>query len=155
MRKLEERFWEKVKKNEGCWIWTGSCNMQGYGHIGEGGVGGRTLAAHRIAYELTYGSIPAETCVLHHCDNPICVNPKHLFLGTQTENLIDMTKKGRRKYKAHIGEDNGRAKLTWNEVRNIRKRYKAGDSRMNLANRYSMSWNTINSIIKNKLWKEY
>jgi len=154
MRKLEERFWEKVKKSKGCWIWTGSCNMKGYGHIGEGGIGGRTLAAHRVAYELTYGSIPTGRFVLHHCDNPSCVNPKHLFLGTQRDNVIDMTKKGHKRYKAHIGEDNGRAKLTWNKVRNIRKRYKAGENRMNLANEYGVHWSTINRIVKNKRWKE-
>ena len=88
-----QRFWEKVqKKSGGCWTWLGAKNNQGYGNFN---VGGKFERAHRIAYCLSIGEVPAGLFVLHHCDNPSCVNPKHLFLGTQKDNMQDCLKKGR------------------------------------------------------------
>ena len=100
-RDPELRFWEKVDKNgpihptltTPCWIWTAFCNADGYGVFG---TGAKTLISpHRFSWELHFGPIPDGLWVLHKCDNPPCVNPSHLFLGTQLDNIQDMLSKGR------------------------------------------------------------
>lgn len=101
---LEERFWSKVKRGgtDACWEWQASKARGGYGQVW---CDGRMRLAHRIVWVLTNGSIPAGLYVLHRCDNPPCVNPKHLFLGTQADNMADMQEKGRRV--DHYGDENG------------------------------------------------
>jgi hypothetical protein len=93
-----ERIWDnKVVTETGCWEWQGA-KTKGYGMIGHGrrsDPGTRVKQVHRVAWELTYGPIPEGTSVLHSCDNPPCYNPTHLFLGTQADNVADMTAKGR------------------------------------------------------------
>ncbi len=91
---LEERFWAKVRKSDGCWEWTGAANRQGYGRIALGRASG-PRRAHRIAWELTHGPVPDGLWVLHHCDNPPCVRPDHLWLGTRADNARDCRLKGR------------------------------------------------------------
>ena len=88
---MEQRFWAKVKKSEGCWEWT-ACKSMGYGQIKHGG---KMVASHRLSYEMAYGKFPKELHVLHTCDNPGCVKPEHLWLGTHKENQKDKTEKGR------------------------------------------------------------
>jgi DNA-binding Xre family transcriptional regulator len=88
----EQRFWSKVDRSGDCWLWTGARRPLGYGALK---VDGHVLHAHRVAYELVYGEIPAELVVLHTCDNPPCVNPAHLRLGTRSDNTRDMYAKGR------------------------------------------------------------
>jgi hypothetical protein len=97
---IETRLWEKVQKepNGGCWLWTGGTTNGGYGVIGVGR--GRLHRAHRISWEIANGPIPDGLKVLHRCDNPPCVNPAHLFLGTQVDNMRDCAAKGRHKLKA-------------------------------------------------------
>ena len=96
VRPLEDRFWPKVQKSEGCWFWiAGGDGPDGYGRIREGRAGSRFLLAHRVAWELTYGPIPDGLFVCHHCDNRRCVRPDHLFLGTADDNNKDMQRKGR------------------------------------------------------------
>ncbi len=87
----EQRFWSKVDRSGDCWLWTAARRPLGYGALK---VGGRVLHAHRVAYELVYGKIPPDLIVLHICDNPPCVNPAHLRVGTRSENTRDMYAKG-------------------------------------------------------------
>lgn len=92
IKPLAERFWQKVKKSDSCWEWQGANVPKGYGIIGKDG---RNQYAHRVSWELHTGVIPKGLLVCHHCDNPKCVRPDHLFVGTHQDNLRDMSRKGR------------------------------------------------------------
>lgn len=116
-RSLADRFWAKVEKSDGCWLWRGAISGSGYGTIWQGGTVG--LRAHRVSWELHNGPIPAGQGVLHRCDTPACVNPSHLFLGSHLENMRDMYGKGRRRHP--VGERNGNARLTAEDVARIRR----------------------------------
>lgn len=99
-----KKFWSKVDKSGGptaCWIWTGIKSGGGYGGML---FGGKERLAHRISYELANDEIPPGLCICHHCDNRICVNPSHLFMGTHQDNMRDMVWKGRHRY----GKEHGR-----------------------------------------------
>ena len=87
-----DRFWAKVDKSGDCWMWTASKHQKGYGQVR---IEGKLYRAHRLSYEWTYGSFDKKLCVCHKCDNPSCVKPEHLFLGTVTDNMRDMCVKGR------------------------------------------------------------
>lgn len=87
-----ERFWSKVKKTESCWIWCGGKIKDGYGHFH---LNRKQHKAHRISWQIINGEIPPGIWACHHCDNPSCVRPDHLFLGTTSDNQIDSAKKGR------------------------------------------------------------
>ena len=115
-RDLGERFWSKVDVGpvEVCWEWQAH-TVRGYGGIK---VDCKTKKAHRVAWELTSGPIPEDMCVLHKCDNPLCVNPSHLFLGTQSDNIQDRVSKGR--CSATSGEAHYRCKLSDEQVAGIR-----------------------------------
>ena len=89
---LGDRFWEKVEKTDGCWIWIGAKNRRGYGVFV---IDGKQKLAHRIAYSLTRGPVSASVVLLHACDNRVCVNPSHLVPGTNQQNREDMFYKGR------------------------------------------------------------
>lgn len=123
----EDRFWSKVYfcDNE-CWEWTASLHKDGYGNFHKKLSSGRFVyvLAHRYSYELWFGEIPEGMYVCHTCDNPKCVNPSHLFLGTQQDNMDDMLSKGRLNDRS--GENNSRSKLTWDEVEFIRYSYSKG-----------------------------
>lgn len=92
---LGDRFWFYVRKTSGCWLWTGATYPDGYGKLRRPGKYGREVRAHRLAYELQVGSIPPGLCVCHRCDNPLCVRPGHLWLGTHGDNTADKMQKGR------------------------------------------------------------
>jgi len=101
MRKtVAERFWDKVDKTGECWLWTGA-RRRAYGYVGNGK--GKVVDAQRLAWEITFGEIPEGLYVLHKCDNPQCVRPSHLFLGTARDNTLDMVAKGRHKGGAPVG----------------------------------------------------
>lgn len=99
---MAKRLWAKVTRSDGCWIWTGATHPNGYGHLrGEGGVAAPFVYAHRAVYELTFGPIPDGLSVCHTCDNPRCVRPDHLWLGTASDNMRDCVAKGRDRW--HLG----------------------------------------------------
>lgn len=181
------RFWEKVRirGRDECWPWTASKGRDGYGHLGLGSQidGSRgTYYAHRVAWTIAYGPVPAGLCVLHSCDVPGCQDPHHFFLGDVAANCADMMQKGRgikasgdrhgsrthpeclargnrhgsrtHPERTARGERNGRAKLTEQDVRDIRRRYAAGDiTQVALAQEYSVSDVTISLIVRHEIWK--
>jgi predicted XRE-type DNA-binding protein len=147
-RPLKQRFWEKVVISEGCWEWTGCRTKEGYGVIGENG---KTKLAHRVAWELENGEIPEGLFVCHHCDNPACVNPDHLFLGTHSDNMVDMVKKGRGV--DNRGEINGRSKLNENQILKIRRLYATNlFSQQELGNKFGVNQAQISNIVNKKSW---
>lgn len=146
------RFWSKVDKSnpDGCWLWTGSKVPFGYGTTYYNGKPQRT---HRISYKIAHGEIPDDVCVLHKCDNPACVNPDHLFLGTKHDNTQDMVKKGRQKYVTHNGSENGNSKLKESDVTQIRCLFESGYSQKGIAKLFSISTRTVCQIVENETWK--
>lgn len=156
-----------------CWLWTAHCASNGYGSFTPSHL---PIGAHRFSYELHVGPIPYGLYVLHHCDVRQCVNPQHLFVGTQKENIDDMIAKGRRPNQANTcraiqpkalavlaahpelrarGERNGSAKLTWDQVREIRQLYEIGSTSYGkLGAQFGVHQSTISLIVKRKKWKE-
>jgi len=153
-----KRFWDKVdiKSKDECWEWRAAISSSGYGSFG---FKEKVQLAHRVSYELTNGSIPDGEgyhgmCVCHSCDNKSCVNPSHLFLGTQKENIKDMFKKGREVRGLNKGERAGSAKLKEVDIVNIRAIYKYTKvSQYRLANIYSVAQSAISKIVLRKSWK--
>lgn len=128
----------------GCWLFCGAINSKGYGVL-------TRRLAHRVAYELLVGPMPAGMCVCHRCDVRCCVNPAHLFLGTHQDNMDDMTAKGRRNG-VSAGTNNRHAKLTWESVNAIREGYANGDSYAALARRYGVGPTAISRVCRGQSW---
>lgn len=148
-----ERFKSKFEKDEitGCWNWTAG-KAYGYGRFR---FAGWMQFAHRVAYQLYIGEIPDGLYCLHHCDNPSCVNPGHLFLGTQSDNMRDRDNKGRGGGggAAPYGERNGKAILTEDKVRTIRTMWSTGTRQSSLAREFGVAQSTISGIIHFRNWK--
>jgi len=146
------KFWKQVEKGHRCWLWIGHTNRDGYGRLAVYHRG--MQLAHRISWEIHNGPIPDGLNVLHHCDIPACVNPSHLYLGTQKDNVRDMIVRGRANWENRkAGEENGNAKLTETEVREIRKLHAIGNSTRRLARIYQVGKTTVKHVVNRDTWK--
>lgn len=147
----DDRFWRKVAKagRTECWMWKGAKKPSGYGNVRRNKV---YTTAHRLAWELTFGPIPKGMQIQHSCDTPSCCNPNHLMLGTVVSNYVDMLKKGRDKTNhrnRRYGIDNHNAKLTKEQVEEIRRYYVPGKVRqVDLAEKYGVSQVLISIITR-------
>lgn len=146
------RFWSKVEKTDDCWLWIAGTDKNGYGLIK---LDGRSLRAHRISWMLKNNQlIPNQMFVCHSCDNPSCVNPAHLWLGTAQDNARDRDVKGRHGFgrvgATYRGQDHHQAKLTKEAVLEIRS-CKSKTQRL-LAQEYGVSEATISLIKSRKIW---
>lgn len=143
----QQRFERYFSRSSGCWEWTGCQDGRGYGLFG---ISSKVKKrAYRYSYELYIGEIPKGMSVCHRCDNKLCVNPEHLFVGTHAENMADMVAKGRSA--RGLGERHARAKLTKDDVREIRSSDKSDRA---LAKKYGVCGRTIWQVKKRISWKE-
>lgn len=165
-RPLNERFWAKVAigAEDECWPWSGAAAAHGYGHVW--GEKNKNVGAHRVSWELHNGPIPDGLDVLHRCDNPPCVNPAHLFLGTATDNGRDMVSKGRantprgdvhgsrtKPERRPRGEASWNARLNDDLVRFVRQRYaEGGISMRQLGARVGLHHGTIGQLVRRERW---
>lgn len=150
----ESVFARTTKDTEtGCWLWTGAqcgsgaTNRHGYGQTW---FNGRLCKTHRLAYELTHGAISRGLHVLHRCDNPPCINPEHLYLGTHQQNMRDRDARHRRT--PARGERHGRAKLTEQDVTEIRRLLQSGHTQTSIAPKFGVSQRTISFIERGEHW---
>lgn len=145
VEELEERMYEQVEKTESCWLWTGYLRNDLHGSLY---YRGRNIYVHRLAWALENGDIPAGKCVCHHCDTPNCVNPEHLFLGTQADNVADMMEKGRDRTVARKGMNHGNATLTDGEVEAIRQAAADGEEQRSIAARFGCAQSHVSRIVR-------
>jgi HNH endonuclease len=152
VRDVRERFFEKVDTGNtvnGCWLWLAGKNHQKYGRFY---YDGWDQPAHRVAYILANGPVDPKLLACHSCDQPSCVNPSHIFMGTQKQNMEDCKKKGR--FATHIGEANPRARLTNAQVIQIRKLFDSGlYTRRALIKMYKIPASTLDNVIYRINWK--
>lgn len=152
-----ERFWSKVAitaNPDKCWEWQAGVNKKGYGKFSARNRSQSPLRSNRVVWELTHGKIPDDLWVLHSCDNPSCCNPKHLFLGTASDNTQDMMNKGRNRCGRLRGEQSTVHKLTAEQVAFIRQRYAEGDiSQRALARQVGVGQSQIQRILAGKSWR--
>ena len=144
---IVERFWAKVNKTEACWVWTGQTDSDGYGRIKTSNRPRKRIRAHGFSWELHVGPIPNGLDVCHRCDNPPCVRPDHLFLGTTADNQADKVAKGRQAR----GERHASAKLTTAHVLAIRA--DRTTRQRDLASQYGVSIQLIAAIRARRVWK--
>ncbi len=145
------RFWKYVDtgKDDDCWEWSGGRGSNQYGRMS---YQCKSMSMHRFSWMIHNGSIPNGMLILHHCDNPPCVNPKHLFMGTQQDNMDDMINKGRAI--APKGEVQGHSKLNADQVRAIRQLYATGKYlQRELGEMYGVHGHHIGSIVRREWWK--
>ena len=148
---LADRFWAKVdiSDKKECWMWTAGTDDDGYGIFGTEGT--TAAKAHRVAYVLHYGVDPGPLQVLHRCDTPGCVNPRHLYVGTPMDNMQDKIVRGRDRYLR--GEECPQAQLTARKVKNIRRLRDQHVAVKTIARQYRTTVSNVNAIIYRKSWK--
>jgi transposase len=141
------RFWKHVQITDGCWYWTSACNRpNGYGSFK---IQGKMIGAHRFSYTITRGAIPKGLCVCHKCDNPSCVRPDHLFIGTHKDNGRDKAEKGR----APSGTRNAGSKVTEAQAAEIRRLDLTGIPQREIASRYGLIQTTVSRIVRADTWR--
>lgn len=152
---MDDRFWSKVAFGREapfplgrCWEWQAAKRDFGYGAFWDGR---HMEKAHRASWKLTFGLIPDTLCVLHRCDNPPCVRPNHLFLGTHADNVADMHRKNR----GNVGERNGKAILRLEQVRTIRAMLATGLTQQAIAEEFGVARATVQLIAAGKNWRTY
>lgn len=151
IEKTNKRFFKKIIKTSTCWLWTKSKKVR-YGSIG---IDGKTIRAHRYSYFIHNKDMDFNMLVCHKCDNPICVNPEHLFLGTAKDNAQDMIKKGRKNNDGVTGEKHFKSKFTKKQVKAIRYNWvksKYTKTFAELAKKYNVSLMTISLMLRNKTY---
>jgi hypothetical protein len=157
-RTVRERFWRKVDKRGPlakcggrCWAWLGAKSEDGYGRFKRRHA---YVRAHRYSWESNFGPVPEGLCVLHRCDNPSCVRPSHLFVGTNADNSRDMLRKGRHAHASFSGQTNPQALLTEEDVREIKRRCRphGTESTNEVAEYYGVSRTTIYDVIVGRTW---
>ena len=136
--------------NSGCWLWLLGCSNDGYGKLW---LNSHNKRAHRVMYELFIGPIPDELYVCHTCDNPLCVNPAHLWLGTNADNQRDSVKKGRAN--SMMGERHGRAKLTTKNIIRIRQQLACGITSIAVAQEHGVCVQHVNRIKRRDSWRHF
>lgn len=149
---IEDRLnlWVEPDLNGGCSLWSGTQTADGYGALH---VGAKTVRVHRLVWQLTFGPIPRGMCVCHRCDTPACVNPGHLFLGTQRENMQDAKSKGRsRAPPVRRGSEHPAARLLESDVQEILRGLGEGIGHAALAARFSVSNSLISQISRGQIW---
>lgn len=139
-----------IKNPDGCWGWTGCKSNPGYGQFR---FNMKRERAHRASWIINFGEIPKGMFVLHKCDNRICSNPEHLFLGTNLDNIKDMISKKRHSYIGAKGSKNHMAKLTEKQVLEIRRRLSMGETNTSLAKEFFLHYNTILDIKNKSIWR--
>jgi len=149
-KSIEDRFWEKIdkKSDKECWEWLASVDEHGYGYF----YSDKRIKAHRYSWELYNNrEIPDDLFVCHTCDNPSCVNPHHLFIGTNQDNQLDAVRKGRNYFP--YGEMQANSKLTEQDVKEIRFLYSSGNYTLaELGNLYGVTFQQISRIVNRKRW---
>lgn len=139
--------------NSGCWLWTASWHHLGYGAVGRHPDHGQ-VKAHRLSWVAFNGTIPDGLKVCHKCDVRCCVNPDHLFLGTQADNVADMFAKGRNRSSPRYGEENPMAVLTENKAREILRTYAGGvNNQRELCRMYNVTPMTMNRLVRRISWR--
>ena len=152
--RIVKNFWKNVEKTHSCWLWKRCLEPDGYGRMYIERINGKDVRSpvHRVSYEINKGKIPKGLLVLHKCDVRNCVNPKHLFLGTQLDNMRDRNAKGRAN--RSVGEQLPQSKLDNKKVNKIRKLYKLGKKKqVELAKMFNVNQSVISRAINRKNWK--
>jgi len=144
-------FWDKVTKTDTCWLWAAFKDKNGYGRLT---IRNKQYLAHRVSWELCNEKIPKGLLVCHHCDNPPCVNPDHLFLGTKKDNAQDMVRKGRCHSNHAVGVTQHLAKLTDDKALQIRELYEEGGcTHRSLGRIFGVNKTTISQVLNRQTWK--
>jgi hypothetical protein len=146
----QQRFEASFSKGGGCWLWLRKPRGDGYGRLVIGQPAKFQAGAHRVAFALATNTDPGPSEVCHTCDNPLCVNPAHLFLGTKTDNMRDCAAKGRNAKMR--GESNGKASLTTERVLSIRSRHASGSATKRIAREEGIDHKTVRDIVNRRRW---